>query len=199
MRRAAIIGIVLATFVGSAHAAGSKPAAFAPTAHFGELRIPAVGIRSPVFEGSMNMYDGKKVYLKELKNGPAHYPANALPWQPGTVAFAGHRVSNTKPFNKLGNVGLSDRIIVKSRWGNYHYKVIAPPEGHTYTWSEHARSGSPCAKRGACGIVWHKAGWFLRWKSQGNWLVLTACTPPHDYHYRLVVFAKLVKAPQKGV
>ena len=138
------------------------------------------------------MYSGKTQYLPELKNGPAHYPANALPWQQGTVAFAGHRVTNSRPFNRLGDVRLGAKIRIQTGWGRYVYKVVPPPLGHGYFRSGYPIQTSPCALQNACGVVRHEAGWYFRWHSRGHWLVLTACTPQHDDQYRLLVFAKLV-------
>jgi sortase A len=181
--------IVSAVALVSGH---SAPAALQAGAQLGTMSIPSIGLTTPITEGSMAMYSGKTQYLSELKYGPAHYPANALPWQQGTVAFAGHRVTNSRPFENLGMVRLNDIIVIRTAWGISRYKVVAPPKGHSYAKSGYPVQTSPCALRIACGIVWHSAGWFFRWHLRGHWLLLTACTPQHDDRYRLLVFAKRV-------
>jgi sortase A len=170
----------------------SAPAALQAGAQLGTMSIPSIGLTTPIAEGSMAMYSGKVQYLPELHNGPAHYPANALPWQQGTVTFAGHRVTNSHPFMYLGMVKLNDTIVIRTPWGTSRYKVVAPPGGHSYAKSGYPITTSPCALQNACGVVWSGAGWFFRWHTRGHWLVLTACTPQHDDRYRLLVFAKRV-------
>lgn len=181
--------IVSAMALVSSHSAS---AALQAGAQLGTMRVPSIGLTTPITEGSMAMYSGKMQYLPELRNGPAHYPANALPWQQGTVVFAGHRVTNSHPFKYLGMVRLNDVIIIRTVRGTYRYKVVAPPRGHGFAKRGYPVTTSPCALRNACGVVWHSTGWYFRWHLRGHWLVLTACTPQHDDKYRLIVFAKRV-------
>jgi sortase (surface protein transpeptidase) len=185
-----LLVIAAATLVVS----GAKAPPVLPVgAKVGTIAVPSIGMRATFVEGSMEMYNGEKVYLPELTNGPAHYPANALPWQKGTVAIAGHRVSNTRPFFNLGKVRLGNVIWIRTRWGAYRYRVMPPPEGHAYVRKGPATATAPCAKRNACGIVWRGAGWFLRPSYNGRTdLVLSTCTPKSSSDWRIVVFAKRI-------
>jgi sortase A len=169
----------------------------------GKMKDPHIGLVTPMFEGPhpawnpQLMYESGNVFLPALDHGPAHYPGNAEPWQKGTVVFSGHRVTHTRPFNKLGNTRLGDVISLVTRWGTYRYRVIPPPKGHSYSRNAYAVRGSPCALRSACGIVWGGTGWFFRWHKAGHWLVLLACAPPGDKQYRLAVFARRISAPRR--
>ena len=177
----------------------SAPPVLPGGAHMGTMRIPSIGLVTPVFEGPHPrrnpdlMYNSGNTFLPALDHGPAHYPGNAEPWQKGTVVFSGHRVTHSRPFNKLGSIRLGSVISVKTRGGIFRYKVIKPPKGPSYSKTSYADRGSPCALRSACGIVWSGAGWFFRWHSTGHWMVLLACAPPGDKQYRLAVFAKRIK------
>ncbi|MBA3757854.1 class E sortase [Candidatus Saccharibacteria bacterium] len=174
-------------------AAGSPPAVLPIGEPLGTLAIPSIGLSVTSVEGSMRMYSGRNEYLPELQYGPAHYPANALPWQAGTVAFAGHRVSNTHPFKNLGEVRRGEVIFLRTRWGIFRYKVVPPPKGHGYVRKGYPITTSPCALRNSCGVVWKGAGWFLRPSYNGGAdLVLSACTPKGDSKFRLVIFAKRI-------
>ena len=54
----------------------------------GRLRIPAIGLRTVVVEGTDP---------EELRDGPGHYPDTVLPGERGTVALAGHRTTYGAP------------------------------------------------------------------------------------------------------
>jgi sortase A len=103
----------------------------------------------------------------QLALGPGHYPSTSLPGQPGTVAFAGHRVTHTHPFLEINLLRHGDVITVSTHWGRFRYRVyreeIVSPNDVT---------------------VLRDVGF--------QQLVLTACHPPHTALKRYVVFARRI-------
>jgi sortase A len=95
-----------------------------------------------------------------------------MPGAGRTVAIAGHRVTHTHPFRRLGELRLNDLVIVRY--------------GRAPTFSRRACyrvTGSAVVSPRDISVT-HDVG-FER-------LVLTTCTPPHFSTYRLVVAAKRV-------
>lgn len=149
-------------------AASSGPAVLAPQMPIGTMSIPRIHLVTPVDEGSAQMYQAGVNWPPELNRGPAHYPGTAYPWQLGTVAFAGHRVTHTHPFLRLNELRRGDRITIRTKWGMFHYRVRV------------VKVVSNSAAR-----------WVLKWGGhRGHRLVLTACNPPHYAINRIVVFAQ---------
>jgi len=107
-----------------------------------------------------------------LALGPGHYPSTSLPGQPGTTAFAGHRVTHTHPFLNINLLRRGDVITVSTRWGRFRYQVYKE------------RIVSPTD----VGIL-SNTGY--------QQLVLTACHPPHTALKRYVVFARRIVGHQR--
>lgn len=101
-----------------------------------------------------------------LQYGPGHYPQTKLPGQLGTVAIAGHRVTHTRPFLRINSLRAGDKIVIRTAWGTFRYRVYAMQ------------------------IVRPTAVWVLMRHSKIPRLVLTACHPPRTATYRIVVFAR---------
>ena len=76
---------------GSRSTPARSAAAPAPGDPVGRLRIPAIGLRTVVVEGTDP---------DELRDGPGHYPDTVLPGERGTVALAGHRTTYGAPFRR---------------------------------------------------------------------------------------------------
>ena len=169
-------------------------------AQLGTLRIPGIGLETSWYQGLWSKQDCLAMYyasqnsfLPELDHGPAHYPANAMPWQPGTVVLSGHRVTHTHPFLNLGNVRLGFLVELQTARGIFRYRVAPPPNSPSFLHGNWDTSGAPCVIFQACGVLSGNEGWELLWNFRsGHWLELLACTPPHTSTDRLVVFAKLV-------
>jgi sortase A len=102
-----------------------------------------------------------------LALGPGHYPSTALPGQPGTTAFAGHRVTHTHPFLHINDLRRGDTITVTTRWGRFRYRVYRERIVPVTDVSVLANVGF-------------------------QQLILTACHPPHTALERYVVFARRV-------
>ena len=153
------------------------PAHLPAGARLGTMRIPAIALTAPVVQGGQTLYT--QPWPKELQRGPSHYPARrladggsikgALPWQQGTVGFAGHRTTWTHPFRRLNELRKGDAVILRTPWATFWYRVYA------------------------MRIVEPSSVWVLTGKA-GYRLVLTACHPPRMATYRIAVFARLVSA-----
>lgn len=144
----------------------APPAHVAAGARLGTLTIPRIHLVATVQQGGWDLYTAP--WPAALAPGPAHYPNTAFPWQRGTVALAGHRTTNTRPFLHLNDLRRRDLIVLRTRWGTYRYRVyrmaiIKPTDIHVLT-----------APR------------------RGHQLLLTACHPPRQATYRLAVWARLV-------
>ena len=94
-----------------ARALGRRTAAGDPV---GRLRIPAIGLRTVVVEGTDP---------GELRDGPGHYPDSVLPGERGTVALAGHRTTYGAPFRHVDALDRGDRIEVDTPYGAFTYRV----------------------------------------------------------------------------
>jgi sortase A len=109
---------------------------------------------------------------EDLKKGPGHYLDTANPWDgTGRVGIAGHRTTYLHPFFDLDQVQVGDPISLITRYGRYEYTVTAnfvKPEA-------------------TAGVVLEQ--------TQEPTLVLTTCNPKYASSQRLIVTAKLIKAP----
>ncbi|HEY5550104.1 MAG TPA: class D sortase [Candidatus Saccharimonadales bacterium] len=135
---------------------------------FGRLAIPAIGISFPLYEGEQKMCDGS--LTSALDRGVAHYPCSAFPWEIGTVFIAGHRTTHVAPFRRLDELKPGDLIRLKTQRGLYAYKV----------WRR--KIVNPRAQFDP---------------EPAGRLLLSTCYPAGSDRYRLIVFAKLVKAPRE--
>ncbi len=69
----------------------------------GRLRVPAVGLRAVVVEGTAPA---------ALRRAPGRYTDSAMPGARGTVAIAGHRTTYGAHFRRLGEL----RAAIGSSW-----------------------------------------------------------------------------------
>ncbi len=89
----------------------------------GSIAIPKLGLNTALFEG---------VTLTTLnKVGVGHWPGTALPSQPGNVVVAGHRVTHSRPFRNIDQLGPGDQVIFTIGNGQHTYTFasneIVPP------------------------------------------------------------------------
>jgi sortase A len=129
------------------------------------LGAPVATLSIPRLHFDETVHQG--VAASVLALGPGHYPSTSLPGQPGTTAFAGHRVTHTHPFLNINLLRRGDVITVSTRWGRFRYRVYRE------------RIVSPTD----VGIL-SNVGY--------QQLVLTACHPPHTALKRYVVFARRI-------
>jgi LPXTG-site transpeptidase (sortase) family protein len=88
-----------------------------------DLHIQAVGLDTPVFQGGPDLLNGTP-WPAELRHGPALYPDTAYPCTQGTVAIAGHHLTNTHPFRHLSELRKGKSIDLTTRYGNCSYTVV---------------------------------------------------------------------------
>lgn len=83
-------------------------------APIGDLRIPAIDLRTEVFEG---------VNEAALKDGPGHWPGTPAPGEPGNFVLSGHRSTETRPFLYLDQLSRGDLITMTQGNARYRYAV----------------------------------------------------------------------------
>jgi sortase A len=80
-----------------------------------EILIPAIDVDFIVVQGTGT---------EALKKGPGHYIDTAMPWdKTGRVGIAGHRTTYLHPFQNLDRLEPRDRIILRTRYGDFTYSV----------------------------------------------------------------------------
>ncbi|WP_443041047.1 class E sortase [Streptomyces sp. B21-102] len=167
---------------GTGSSAGSDADSGVPRASqaYAVLRIPRLGLRVPVAEGTSKR--------KVLDKGYAgHYSGSQQPGQQGNFAVAAHRNTHGEPFRYLNRLGKGDRVEVETRDATYTYLVdkVLPQT-------------SP-RDSGVIGPVPRsltKPG--HGYGVPGRYLTLTTCTPEYTSRYRLVVWGVLVAAQPRG-
>jgi sortase A len=105
-----------------------------------------------------------------LRAGAGHYPSTALPGENGNVGIAGHRTTYGRPFNRVEQLEIGDKIILTTPIGRYTYEVSKDP------W------------------ITHPFDWEILGKSTRPILTLTTCHPKGSARQRMVIRAKLVKS-----
>ncbi len=125
------------------------------------FQIPKLGVDTIVVEGTS---------YSALRAGAGHYRITPLPGMKGNVGIAGHRTTYGRPFNRVDQLRVGDKIILTAPVGRYTYVVSrAPWITHPYDWSVLEKSKDPL-------------------------LTLTTCHPKGSARQRLIVRAKLVKS-----
>ena len=82
------------------------------------LQIPAIGVDQYVVQGTDE---------GDLAEGPGHYIGTSMPGQAGNVGIAGHRTTYGAPFNELGQLKVSDKIILTTDSGEALTYVVSQP------------------------------------------------------------------------
>jgi sortase A len=78
------------------------------------IEIPKIGLTQPILEG---------IELSVLDNGIGHWPGTAMPGQKGNVVLAGHRVSHTRPFRNIDQLGDGDEVFMTINGAKFRYVV----------------------------------------------------------------------------
>ncbi len=132
----------------------------------GRIDIPRIGARFVVVQGTAGA---------DLRAGPGHYTATALPGQRGTVGLAGHRTTHLQPFRSIDALKPGDRIVMTMPYGRFTYLV----------------RGTRIVEPSAVNVLARSRG--------TEQIVLTACHPLYSAAKRIVVFGRLAKAQPLGV
>ena len=127
-----------------------------------QLQIPKLDVDVMVVEGTT---------LSALRAGAGHYPKTPLPGEAGNVAIAGHRTTYGRPFNRLDELAVGDKIILTTPLARHIYEVTS----ETYV---------------VAPTDWTPIEEYPR---KGSFLTLTTCHPEGSASQRLVTRAKLVK------
>ena len=145
--------------------------------------VPAIGTAPRILPGDayavilipkigLDMVVVQGTDYEDLKKGPGHYTDTADPWDAtGRVGIAGHRTTYLHPFFNLDQVQPGDTISLITRYGQFDYEVSA-----NFVLPE-ATAGMVLAQ------------------TPDPTLVLTTCNPKYGSSQRLIVTAKLVRAP----
>ena len=141
-------------------ASPTNPHAPEPEVRIGSIAIPKLGISAVLFEG---------VTLTTLNKGPGHWPGTALPSQTGNVVVAGHRVTHSRPFRNIDQLGPGDQVIFTIGSGQ-----------HTYTFASNE-------------IVKPNAMYIVN-QSADKTATLFACHPPGSARFRFVVHLTYVSS-----
>ena len=83
---------------------------------FAVIRIPRFGAdyARPLYEGTDRL---------TLQRGIGHYTATAQPGEVGNFALAGHRTPYGKPFSRIAELRVGDRVIVETAASYFVYRV----------------------------------------------------------------------------
>jgi sortase A len=114
----AAMTVALSTAGGSASRATEQPRAasvsrLSGTTTVGMIEIPAVGLATPVLEGSN---------ASTLRLAVGHIPGTAPPGPSGNVGLAGHRDTF---FRSLRRIKVGDEIRLTTSAGRFKYRVIS--------------------------------------------------------------------------
>ncbi|MGZ9932316.1 class E sortase [Streptomyces sp. NC-S4] len=143
---------------------------------FAIIRIPKLGLTSPIAEGTST----ERVLDKGLVG---HYTGTGLPADPtGNVVLAAHRNTHGEPFREIDRLVPGDRITVETATGSYTYEVAGRiPETSPADVSvvRAIPGGSPFTE-------------------PGRYITLTTCTPEFSTRGRLIVFGRLVEERLRG-
>jgi sortase A len=85
-----------------------------PVIQIGTIEIPKIGLSHPIFEG---------VWLSVVDHGPGHGPGTAMPGTLGNATFAGHRVTNSRPFYDMDQLAVGDHVVFHMPEGSFTYSI----------------------------------------------------------------------------
>jgi len=126
------------------------------------LRIPSIGLDVMVVEG---------VGMRQLAEGPGHYPQSAPVGSVGVTAIAGHSSGWGAPFMRFDHLLEGAVVILDTKKHEYRYRIT---------------------KR---GLVQATDVWVLHgdpWSRAPSKLVLTTCWPIFTSRERLILWGDLV-------
>lgn len=102
------------------------PYAAEPIREIGFIEIPKIGLRHRLFHG---------ISLRNIDQGPSHWPGTALPGETGNVVIAGHRVTHSRPFRNIHQLVVGDLVHfevagVRTTYAVTGSEVVAPTAIH---------------------------------------------------------------------
>lgn len=93
-----------------------------PIVEIGRIRIPKIGLDHKVMHG---------ISMRNIDQGPSHWPGTAMPGEVGNTVFMGHRVTQTRPFRRIDELVPGDEILfdiggVQSRYVVSGFEIVTP-------------------------------------------------------------------------
>lgn len=178
-----------------------RPSDFQPGEGIAKLHIPDLGAELVVLEGTD---------ADTLAAGPGHYPATALPGQPGNFAVAGHRNGYGAPFNELDELTPCAPLIVETATHWYVYRVLPLADSDTSGDDPKCAPQLPAPYDEVVGVrtvppdqaavlnpVPGEPEQVLPADQQLPLITLTTCHPEWSARQRLIVHGLLTKQYQK--
>lgn len=92
----------------------TNPYADEPMIELGTIEIPKIGLNHRIFQG---------ISLRSIDRGPSHWPGTALPGEVGNSVFAGHRVTQSRPFRNIDQLAPGDEVIFNVNGNRSVYTV----------------------------------------------------------------------------
>lgn len=135
-----------------------------PIIEIGTIEIPKIGLNHRIMHG---------ISMRNIDEGPSHWPGTAMPGELGNTVFAGHRVTHTHPFLHIDQLVPGDLVIFHIQGTKSTYSV----------------TGSEIVYPDALSIVNQTSD------ATGT---LFACHPPHSAKQRYVVHLALVDTVMDG-
>ena len=121
------------------------------------------------------------VDLRDLRDGPGHYPGTALPGQVGNFVVSGHRTTYGAPFNRVDELRPGDAIVVETRDTWYTYRVTS---------SEIVR---PTAIEVTYPVPRDRDA-----KPTKALITITSCHPKYSARQRIIVYGELGETLKKA-
>lgn len=93
-----------------------------PIQEIGTIDIPKIGLHHRIFHG---------VTLRNIDQGPSHWPGTAFPGENGNAVFAGHRVTHSHPFRNIDQLVNGDEVFftvngVRTTYVVTGHEVVTP-------------------------------------------------------------------------
>jgi sortase A len=85
-----------------------------PIQQIGTIEIPKIGLIHPIFHG---------ITMRNIDQGPSHWPGSAFPGEVGNAVFAGHRVTHTHPFRNIDQLVEGDEVFFTVNGNRTRYVV----------------------------------------------------------------------------
>lgn len=153
----------------------------APTVQKVDIGDGIAVLRIPRFGRSYDPVIVEGAGTAALEKGPGHYPGSALPGQVGNFVVSGHRTTYGKPFSRLDELRVGDKIVVETRdrWVTYAVtstRIVSPSDVNVIL---------PVPDQP--GVTPHE-----------RLATFTTCNPRFSASQRLIVFSKLVSNTAKS-
>ena len=138
-------------------------------------------LHAPSLPGFGNRVVVEGVGVEDLKDGPGHIPATALPGEVGNVVLSGHRTTYGAPFNRWAELSPGDAVVLETR----------------DTWFTYTISGSEIVEPTAVEVTLPVPG-KPRATPTKALLTMTTCNPKYSARQRLIVSAELSATTPKS-